>query len=313
VRFSACILLVLTLFFVTRLVVAQDSSNPAIEQSRLFPRTVPPTDGNITPDGTTLPASATTTSSDETFGAQQILKTEEKIPEFTLSAASSLFFTSNVALTHRDQVSDGFWVGEAAFNWTPRINPQLQFQLGAGASIFRYFDTSSLDFESLGAGMGLTWTPPNFWGLAIIGRYDFTELLDKHSNQILQDHEFTMALQKIVVLGRSHSLNFGLLGTFGISDPFAEQRDQIGFAIGYHLQLTRQLGADLGYRHSWYFYNSGDRTDLNQVFSLGLHYNVTPWATVNAYISGATNWSNESAFKYDVFSAGGGLGFVVHF
>ena len=125
-RFS-CILLVGITFLFATLVHAQDASNPAVEQSRLFPRTVPPTGGNITPDGITLPAGETTTSSDESFGAQQILKTEEKIPEFTLSGATSLFFTSNVALTHKDDVSDGFWVGEAAANWTPRINPQLQF------------------------------------------------------------------------------------------------------------------------------------------------------------------------------------------
>jgi hypothetical protein len=118
---------------------------------------------------------------------------------------------------------------------------------------------------------------------------------------------------KIVVLGRSHSLNFGILGSVGISDPFAEQRDQIGFALGYHLQLTRQLGADFGYRHSWYFYNSNDRHDLNQVISLGLHYSITPWASLNAFSSFATNYSNESAFKYNVFSSGGGLGLLIRF
>lgn len=305
-------------WFVAATVVSFASSgygqgNPAVEQSRLFPRTIPPTAGNISPDGIALPESEATSSSDESFGAQQILKTHEKIPEFTVGGGVSLFYTSNVALTHSVERSDGFFVGEASLNWTPRINPQLQFQLGGGASIFRYFDTSTLDFENLGVGTGLTWTPPNAWGLAFIGRYDFAELLDKHSNQILQDHEFSAALQKIFVFGRSHFLTAGLLGSVGISDPFVEQRDQIGFALGYHLQLTRQLGSDFGYRHSWYFYNSGDRHDLNQVVSLRLHYYVTAWATVNAFASFATNYSNESAFKYDVFSGGGGLALTIRF
>jgi hypothetical protein len=313
VRFSVrFILLGGTALFGVSAVLAQES-NPAVEQSRLFPRTVPPTAGNISPDGTALPSTEATTSADDSFGAQQILKAQEKAPEFWLSGGTSLFFTSNVALTQNDTHSDGFFVGEAAFSWTPRINPTLQLQVGAGASIFRYFDTSALDFENLGFGAGFAWTPPNAWGLALVGRYDFTELLDKHSDQILQDHEFSLALQRIVVLGRSHALTFGVLGSAGISDPFAEQRDQIGFAIGYHLQLTRNLGSDFGYRHSWYFYNDGGRTDLNQVFSLGLHYNIRPWASVNAFVSGATNYSNQSVFKYDVFSAGGGLGLAIHF
>lgn len=260
-----------------------------------------------------LPKGESTTSEDESFGAQQILKTEEKIPQFMVNGSASAFYTSNVALTRNDEVSDGFFVGAAGFSWMPRISPQLQFSLDMGASIFRYFDTSALDFESLGAGVGIAWTPPNAWGCQLFGRYDFSELLDSHSNEILQDHEFSLALQKLFVLGRSHALSAGILGSVGISDPFAEQRDQIGFALGYHLQIARQLGTDFGYRHSWYFYNDSGRTDLNQVFSLGLRYDITPWATVNALISGALNHSDRGAFDYNVFSSGGGVIFTARF
>jgi hypothetical protein len=294
-------------------IYAQDFSNPSVEQSRLFPRTIPPTSGNVTPDGMTLPEGESTPSGDESFGAQQILKTEEKVPQFVVNASASAFYTSNVALTHSDTKSDGFFVGAAGFSWTPRINPQLQFSLDIGASIFRYFDTSALDFESLGAGVGLAWTPPNAWGCQLLGRYDFSELLDRHSNEILQDHEFSVALQKLFVLGRSHALSVGILGSAGISDPFVEQRDQIGFALGYHLQITRQLGSDFGYRHSWYFYNDSGRTDLNQVFSLGLRYDITPWASINALISGGLNHSDRTAFDYNVFSSGGGVVFTTRF
>jgi hypothetical protein len=294
-------------------IYAQDFSNPSVEQSRLFPRTLPPTSGNVTPDGMALPASESTSSGDESFGAQQILKTEEKIPQVTVNGSASAFYTSNVALTHNDTKSDGFFVGAAGLSWTPRINQQLQFSLDMGASIFRYFDTSALDFESLGAGVGIAWTPPNGWGCQLLGRYDFSELLDRHSNEILQDHEFSLALQKLFVLGRSHALSVGILGSAGISDPFVEQRDQVGFALGYHLQITRQLGSDLGYRHSWYFYNDSGRTDLNQVFSLGLRYDITPWASVNALISGGLNHSDRTAFDYNVFSTGGGLVFTTRF
>jgi hypothetical protein len=289
------------------------SSNPAVEQSRQFERSAPPIAGSVTPDGTALPGAENSASEDESFGAQQILKAQEKIPDLTVSAGSSTFYTNNVALTRRNTVSDGFWVGNAGLSWTPQINPQLQFQAGGGGSVFRYFDTTALDFENLGAGFGLLWTPPNFWGIGILGRYDFTELLDRDGNEILEDHEFSVALQKLLVLGRSHALTFGIIGSAGISDPFSEQRDQVGFAVGYHLQLTRQLGSDLGYRHSWFFYDDGGRTDLNQVFSLGLHYFVKPWASVDALLSGAVNTSNHSAFRYSALSSGGGLGLTIRF
>lgn len=292
--------------------LAQDTS-PAVEQSRLYERIAPPTPGNVTPDGIELPETENTGSEDESFGAQQILKAQQKPQDFAITSGTSAFFTNNVALTRKDTISDGFFVGDAGFSWTPRINPQLQFEAGAGASIFRYFNTTVLDFENLSAGVGLLWTPPNAWGFGFLGRYDYTELLDRNGNELLEDHEFSLALQKVLVLGRSHAITFGTLGSVGISDPYSEQRYQIGFALGYHLQLTRQLGTDLGYRHSWYFYNDGGRTDLNQVFSLGLHYYIKPWASVDALLSGAVNSSNRAAYRYNVLSSGGGLGITLHF
>lgn len=288
-------------------------TNPTVETSRLFERTAPPTGGMVTPDGMGLPEGETTASEDESFGAQQILKAQQKIPDFVLGGSVSDFYTNNVALTRSHTISDSFLVGAAFFNWTPRINPELQFQFGAATSIFRYWDTTPLDFENIGTGIGLLWTPQNFWGIGILGRYDFTELLDSASREILQDHEFSVALQKLLVLGRSHALTFGVIGSAGISDPYFEQRDQIGFAVGYHLQLTRQLGSDLGYRLSGYFYNKGGRDDLNQVISLGLHYYITPWASVDSFLTGAVNSSNRSAFRYDVISTGGGAGLTVRF
>jgi hypothetical protein len=300
-----------TVFGLVRSVVGQDS-NAQIEQSRLFQRTVPPTP-NVNADGMALPQEEEPQLTDESFGKQQILKTQEKARDFTLGGGASEFYTNNVALTRRNTVSDSFFVGNVGLSWTPRINNQLQLQLGAGASIFRYSDTSALDFQSVGGGIGAVWTPPNAWGIGLTARYDFTELIDRHSNELLQDHEFSIVAQKIVVLGRSHALTFDLVGSAGISDPFVEQRDQIGFAIGYHLQLARNLAADLGYRHSWYFYNDHGRTDLNQVFSLALRYYVTKWAALEALVSGATNNSNHSVFDYDVFSTGGGVGLTIRF
>jgi hypothetical protein len=288
-------------------------SNPAIEQSRLFPRTVPPTAGNISPQGVSLSGGETTSTEDESFGAQQILKTEEPIPTITINAGSSLFFSNNVALTHSDTRSDGFFVGEAAASWTPRLNSQLGFQIGGGTSIFRYFETSPLNFESLALGTGLTWTPPDAWGLAIVTRYDFTELLDQSGDEILQDHQFSLAIQKLIVLGRSHAITLGVIGSAGISHPYAEQRDQAGLAMGYHLQLTRNLGTDIGYRLSGYFYNAHSRDDLNQVLSVGFHYSFNPWLGLNGYFSGALNSSNETAFRYKVLSGGGGVGLSLRF
>jgi len=311
VRFARKSLLVPAVAFAIVGSVVGQESNPQVEQSRLFQREVPPTP-NVNAEGMPLPEEEELPSTDESFGKQQILKTQEKVRDFVLSGDASLFYTSNVALASRDEVGDGFFVGGAALSWTPRVNNELQVLMGARASIFRYFNTSDLDFQSVGAGVGAIWTPRNMWGIGLIARYDFTELIDRHSDELLEDHEFSLIARKILVLGRSHALSFDLIASVGISDPFAEQRDQIGFAIGYHLQLARNLAADFGYRNSGYFYNNG-RSDLNQVFSLALRYYLTSWAAVEGFMSGAINNSNRSAFDYEVFTSGGGVGLTIRF
>jgi hypothetical protein len=303
---------ILATSYVAGSAVGQEATS-AIEQSRLFQSSRQTTGVPVDANGVPLPIPEATPSEEISFGKQQILKTEEKVPEFSMGGDASGFYTSNVALTHHDEISDSFFVGDAFASWAPRISNELQFQVGARFSIFRYHDNSELDFQSIGAGTGVFWTPRWAWGIGFTARYDFIELLDRHSDEILQDHEFSFAAQKIVPLGRSHGLTFGVLGSIGISDPFAEQRDQIAGIIGYHVQWARYFDMDFGYRFAGYFYNAHGRDDFNQILSLGGHYHVTRWASIEGFLSWATNYSNKDAFKYDVFNGGGGLALLFRF
>jgi hypothetical protein len=302
----------LTIFCLAASAVGQEATS-AIEQSRLFQSSRQTTGVPVDANGIPLPIPESTPLEELSFGKQQILKTEEKVPELSMGGDASGFYTSNVALTRRNEISDAFFVGDAFASWTPRLNNELQFQAGTRFSIFRYHDTSELDFQSIGAGLGFFWSPPRAWGIGFSLRYDFIELIDRHSDEILQDHEFSFAAQKVVPLGRSHALNFGAIASIGISDPFAEQRDQIGGLIGYHVQWTRYFDMDFGYRLAGYFYNAHGRDDFNQILSLGAHYHLTRWASVDGFLSWASNYSNKGAFEYDVFSTGGGLGLFFRF
>jgi hypothetical protein len=266
----------------------------------------------MTPDGMALPASGGN-GEDESFGAQQMLKTQQRVREFVLNGDASMFYTSNVALTRRDTISDGFFVAGGGLSWNHAINPQMQLQVGGRVSLFRYVDTSSLDFENLSAGIGFYWLPQPAWGITVFGRYDFTELLDKHSSQLLQDNEFTLGAQKIFAINRVHSFTLGAVGSVGISDPFSAQRDSIGAFAAYHLCLTRQLDTELAYRIGGFFYNGGGRNDFNQAVSLGLRYRFTSWMEANALFSFASNRSSKSVFDYDVINTGGSVGFTVRF
>jgi hypothetical protein len=289
------------------------AQNAQIEQSRLYDRTTGPDATGMTPDGMALPGTANGNSDDESFGAQQMLKTQQRVREFVLSGDSSMFYTNNVALTRRDMISDGFFVGGAGLGWSHAINPQMQLQVGGRVSLFRYVDTSSLDFENLSAGIGFNWIPQPAWGITVFARYDFTELLDKHSRELLQDHEFTLGAQKVFAINRVHSFTLGASGSVGISDPFSAQRDQISAFGAYHLSFTQQLDAELAYRIGGFFYNGGGRNDFNQAVSLGMRYRFTSWMEANALFTFASNRSSKSVFDYDVLNTGGSVGFAVRF
>ncbi len=293
--------------------VAQDlyAQSAPIEQSRLFERPTGPQTAKMTADGTPLPDSGS--SDDDSFGAQQILKTEEKPKEFSIFGAAAGFFTTNAALTHRAEISDSLFVASGGISWDHPLDKDLHLQIGTGASIFRYGDTTALDFENIGAGLGLSWTPQGFYGINFFLRYDFAELLDTGSHEILQDHEFSLGAQKIIPISRAQTVTVGVVGTVGISDPFAAQRDTINAFAGYHVALSRQFDAEVLYRAAGNFYNGGGRNDFNQVVSLGLHYHLTDWAEINGLLSWGLNRSSTSAFDYNVLNTGGGLGLTVHF
>ena len=284
----------------------------SIEQSRLFQRTPTGTTTAVTADGMALPEGGST-SSDDSFGDQVILKSQPRVPTFVISGDVSVFYTDNVALTRHDRRDDTFIVARAATSWLPRISRTLEAQIAASVSTFRYNNTSELDFTNLSLGAGLSWTPAKLRGVAFFARYDFIELLNRHSDEILQDHELTVGVQKVFALGRSHAVSLGAIAMAGFTNPDEAQRNQVGLFVGYRLQLTRAFEAEVQYRIAGQFYDETDRADLNQVASLNLRYRITPWADAHASFSLGTNRSDRSAFDYSVVNTGVGVGFAVRF
>ena len=278
----------------------------ARDQSQMVPTNDGLAGSGVT-DGLQYSSSDNNGASDDSFGRQVLLKPQERAREFLLTGDASVYFTSNAALTRRDTIDDVFFVADAAFAWTRAINRDVRFQLGGHLSLFRYNDTPSLDFDNIGGGLGLIWTPQSASGIAIFGRYDATKLLHRDGNDLLTDNEFSLGLEKTIVLGRSHFLSLSVGGAVGVTDPHAAQRDLLGAAVAYHLRLARNLDFDVSYRLSGYFYNSGGRDDFNQLASASLTYYFCRWASISAFGSYSLNRSNHSAFDYDVGAAGGGI------
>jgi hypothetical protein len=292
----------------TAAIARSQQAASSITQARLFPN--PTTSGAVSVDanGTALSEDESASDSgDDSFGAQIILKNQERRRLYTVFADVSAYHTNNVDLDAARSRSDSFLAGNLGAAWRPAIRQDLIADFSGGMSVFRYDRASELDFEKLWAGAGLSWAVPRAAGIIVFGRYDFSEVLDASSNELLQDHEFSVGAQKIFVLGRSHYLATGLTGIVGLSTPRSEQRDQVAIHAAYHLQVTRSFDVDLLYRYAAQFYNEGGRIDRNQTLSLSMGIAATRWLRVAGSISAARNDSNQSAFEYDVFNVGGGL------
>ena len=288
-------------------------NNSVIDQARLFREANAP--GTLRDDAneSALPASEDIATDDDSMGVQQILKEQEKRPTFVISAGVSEVFTSNVALTRNDERHDLFGVAELGAAWTPRLSPTVEVNAGAHASIFRYLRTPELNFENLGAGAGLAWTPEALRGLSFFGRYDLTQLLDPDGDHILTDNVFTVGTQKVIAFSRSQSLSVGATGSLSFSDPISAQRHQASAFASYHVQIARDFGVDLLWRPAVHFYEELGRTDFNNILSLTLRYRISTFADLSAFASYGINRSETIAFDYDVLTTGAGVVLALRF
>jgi hypothetical protein len=285
----------------------------SITQSRLFTNPSTPGTTSVDANADASGGSSPMSSGDDSFGAQIILKNQERPRSFSIGGDVSSFYTNNVDLTPRVTRSDSFLAANVGAAWRPILSRALTADLSVGGSVFRYDKASELDFERISAGTGLNWLVPRMGGIIGFGHYDFTQVWNRDSVQLLQDHEFTVGAQKTFILGRSNFLTTGVAGVLGISDPRSQERDQAAIHAAYHLQIARSFDTDLVYRYAAQFYARGERVDHNETLSLSIGYYPTRWMRLGGLISGARNDSNRGRFSYEVLNLGGAVGCTIRF
>ncbi len=295
----------LSLVLATRLLSAQGSR---IEQARQ----------QVNALGATTPAlgeaaggsvlQPTIANDPDSFGIQQMLREAERVRPFRIFADVTAFATSNVALTRQNPQSDAFFLATFGFEYRRALPHGLQFDTSLRIATFRYNQFRQLDFNSIDAGAGISYHSGKLGGVDLFARYNFNELLGAKSGDVFfTNHTITLGLQKSVSFSQAHGVYFGLSGQVGFADPQESERSELSAFTGYHLQATRKLEMDLGYRYSFLPYSDSGRADHNQTVSLGLRYRFTEW--VSASSSGFWSWngSNRVPFQYEAASGGGGL------
>lgn len=291
-------------------------ASPAqIEQARQFSNTPLSSDfGTATPP-TEPTETAPLSSDDDAFGAQLILKRQERIRPFSAFAEISAFATNNVALTRRDRQEDNFLVASAGAAFSQRFAYDLRFDTALRSSLYRYSKYRGLDFQSVDFTAGLAWSPPLLRGAEVTLRYGFTDLSTaERIREFYTNHAVLLGVQKVIPFSRAHGIYFGATAQWSLTDPREAERDEYDAFLGYRVQATRHLDADLSYRYGRYVYRHDEgREDDNHALALAVRYVPVEWLAFSATALLTFNRSTRAVFDYDAANAGVGLQLAVKF
>jgi hypothetical protein len=245
---------------------------------------------------------------DADLGAQEILKRSEEYRPFTVALAAPFFYTSNVGLTHDNEVSDFLVTPAVGLFYQPRLWRTLYGLIDAHQQFFYYNRLNRFDFGSFDAQAGLTYYVPQFHNLILYARYDFNRLTfsDHINDDFFSSHSINLGAELPFRLGRAQQISVG--GDVDVdlaADRESPRRNTYETFIGYSVNVSRWFSLDAAARVAVRDYYGDDRTDVAWALSAGVNYRLTNWWSASAISTFAANRSNHDIFDYDVANVGG--------
>ena len=252
---------------------------------------------------------------DADIGEQEILKRIERYEPFTVSVATPIYYTSNVALVRNGEQSDTIFAPAAGIFYAPRFTQTLYGSFSVQRQEFYYDKFSALDFGSLDVRAGLSTILPKAHNLILRAEYDYNRLTFSNSfNDFFNNHSIFLSAELPFRFGRAQQLSIGADTNVSLgSSPSAPQRDEFDFYVGYSASLTRALSVSAVGRIFVRDYRAIDRTDVSEVFALTANYRFNKYISAGAATTLAWSQSNKSVFDYDVANIGGALSLTFKF
>jgi hypothetical protein len=245
---------------------------------------------------------------DADLGAQEILKRSEEYRPFTVALAAPFFYTSNVALTHDNEVSDFLVTPAVGLFYQPRLFQTLYGLIDAHQQFFYYNRLNRFDFGSFDAQAGLTYYLPQFHNMVLYGRYGFNRLTfsDQVDDDFFSSHSINLGAELPFRFGRAQQISIGTnLNLAFAADRDDPRRNDYEAFVGYSVHLSRWFSFDTASRVAVRDYYGEDRTDVAWILAAGLNYRLTTWWSASAISTFAANRSNHGMFDYDVANVGG--------
>jgi len=252
---------------------------------------------------------------DADIGEQEILKRIERYEPFTVSVATPIYYTSNVALVRNGEQSDTILAPAAGMTYAPRFAQTLFGSFTIQRQEFYYDKFSALNFGSFDLRAGLSTILPRAHNLILRAEYDYNLLTFTNSfNDFFSNHSIFLSAELPFRFGRAQQLSLGADTNVSLSaSPSAPQRDEFDFYVGYAVSLTRSLSLGAVSRIFVRDYRSVDRTDVSEVLALTANYQFNKYFSAGAATTLAWSRSNKSVFDYDVANIGGVVSLTFRF
>jgi hypothetical protein len=246
---------------------------------------------------------------DSDLGEQAILKRVEKYEPFTLETGVPIYYTSNVALVDRGQVSDVIIAPVIGITYAPKLQKTLYGEFTLRQQFFYYQDLSSFNFASFDALAGLVYYLPTLHNLTLRANLDYNRLTGTDNfDDFFSNVALGLSAELPIAIGRAQQISFGAdadISLYATPDP--PQRNDFGVYVGYAVNLSRNLSLNAAGRLVVRPYDSGGRTDVSEILALSANYRIRDWLTLSAISTYVANQSDRSVFDYDVFNLGGGI------
>ena len=234
---------------------------------------------------------------------------------FTVSIATPIYYTSNVALVRSGEQSDTIFAPAAGVTYAPRFTQTLYGSFSVSRQEFYYDKFSALNFGSFDFRAGLSLILPKAHNLMLRAEYDYNRLTFTNSfNDFFNNHAIFFSAELPFRFGRAQQLSIGADTNLSLdSSPSGPQRHEFDVYLGYAVSLTRSLTVGAVGRIFIRDYQNLDRSDVSEVLAISANYRITKQFSAGVATTLAWSQSSKSVFDYDVANVGGALSVTFRF
>jgi hypothetical protein len=295
---------------------AQGPTSQNVDRAQLLQDQTQPPFGTSTTSEGVEDGHAAASPNDADIGEQEVLKRTTAYQPITASLASPIFYTSNVALTRRGEMSDVVIAPMAAAYYQPRITKTLYANFDAREQVFYYGSNHAFDFGSLDVEAGLNYFIPQFHNLILRGEYDFNRLTldDRLGDEFFSNHGLIFNAELPFRCSRAQQLSVGVDTNISVAaDHQSPRRNDYEGYLAYSVNLTRAFSINATGRLVARDYHQNGRTDVSEIISATATYRLTDWCSISAISSFAHSDSNQDVFDYNVANVGGAVALQAKF